>query len=74
MDVETIRLIQGYAYWFCSLILTIILCSYIFHLYIGSRSRGFDYEKYSRLALDDRLGDRVIEERETVKMNKKKES
>ncbi len=66
MEVETIRLIQGYAYWFCTLILTILLCAYIWHLY-RSQQKGFDYEKYSRLALDDKLDDAIIEKREHTK-------
>lgn len=73
-SVESIiRVVQGYAYWFCTLILTILLCSYIYHLY-RSQNRGFDYEKYARLALDDRLDDRLIEEREGLKNKKEKES
>lgn len=71
MDEATIRIVQGYAYWFCTLILTVTLVSYIFHLYRSQR-KGFDYEKYSRLALDDRLDDSVIESRDS--QNNKKES
>ena len=44
MDEATIRIVQGYAYWFCTLILTVALVSYIFHLYRSQR-KGFDYEK-----------------------------
>lgn len=62
MDEATIRIIQGYAYWFCTLLLTVLLVSYIIHLYRSQRN-GFDYEKYSRLALDDGLDDTPIESR-----------
>ncbi|RAX56903.1 cytochrome c oxidase, cbb3-type, CcoQ subunit [Helicobacter monodelphidis] len=65
-------MVQGYAYWFCSAFLTIILCSYIYHLY-SSQRKGFDYEKYARLALDDHLTDEIIDKRQTSK-KKEKES
>lgn len=71
MDEATIRIVQGYAYWFCTLLLTVLLVSYIFHLYRNQR-KGFDYEKYSRLALDDGLNDALIESRGA--QNNKKES
>lgn len=71
MDEATIRIVQGYAYWFCTLVLTVVLVSYIIHLYRNQR-KGFDYEKYSRLALDDRIQDTIIESRGA--QNNKKES
>lgn len=61
MDYETIRIIQGYAYWFISLLLVILLYSYVYHLYKSQRTGKIDYEKYARLALDDNLDDDPIE-------------
>ncbi|MDE5603465.1 MAG: cytochrome c oxidase, cbb3-type, CcoQ subunit [Helicobacter sp.] len=71
MDYETIRIIQGYAYWFISLLLVILLYSYVYHLYKSQRTGKIDYEKYARLALDDNLDDDPIEIR---KKEKNKES
>ncbi|WDL75234.1 cytochrome c oxidase, cbb3-type, CcoQ subunit [Helicobacter winghamensis] len=72
MKYETIQIIQGYAYWFITLLLVVLLYAYIYHLYKSQKSGKIDYEKYARLALDDELDDRLIEERN--KENKKKES
>ncbi|EES89407.1 cytochrome c oxidase, cbb3-type, CcoQ subunit [Helicobacter canadensis] len=72
MDYETIKIIQGYAYWFITLLLVVLLYGYIYHLYKSQRSGKIDYEKYARLALDDGLNDKLIEERSNK--DKKKES
>ena len=71
MEYEIIRIIQGYAYWFITLLLVVGLYGYIYHLYKSQRSGKIDYEKYARLALDDDLNDSLIEKRENTK---KKES
>lgn len=63
MDYETIRVIQGYAYWAITILLVVLLYGYIYHLYKSQRSGKIDYEKYARLALDDDLNDELIEER-----------
>ncbi|MCH5322417.1 MAG: cytochrome c oxidase, cbb3-type, CcoQ subunit [Helicobacter sp.] len=63
MEYETLRVIQGYAYWFITLLLVVLLYGYIYHLYKSQKSGKIDYEKYARLALDDNLNDTLIEER-----------
>ncbi|WP_104722333.1 cytochrome c oxidase, cbb3-type, CcoQ subunit [Helicobacter mesocricetorum] len=72
MDYETIRIIQGYAYWFITLLLVVLLYSYVYHLYKSQKTGKIDYEKYARLALDDNLDDDLIEIRN--KKEGKKES
>jgi len=63
---------QGYAYFFFTIFLVVILYGYILHLY-KSEKRGLrDYEKYGKMALDDELSDRPVEENPKV-MNEKKE-
>jgi cytochrome c oxidase cbb3-type subunit 4 len=63
---------QGYAYFFFTVFLVVILYGYILHLY-KSEKRGLrDYEKYGKMALDDELSDRPVEENPKV-MNEKKE-
>lgn len=72
MEYETIQIIQGYAYWFITLLLVVLLYAYIYHLYKSQRSGKIDYEKYARLALDDELSDCLIEKRNN--QDTKKES
>lgn len=72
MEYETIRIIQGYAYWFITVILVFLLYGYIYHLYKSQRSGKVDYEKYARLALDDDLNDTLVEKRNNK--DEKKES
>ncbi|MDE5925980.1 MAG: cytochrome c oxidase, cbb3-type, CcoQ subunit [Helicobacter sp.] len=72
MEYETIRIIQGYAYWFITILLVFLLYGYIFHLYKSQRSGKIDYEKYARLALDDDLNDALVEKRNNK--DEKKES
>jgi len=55
VDFETIKIIQGYAYWFLTIVLVIALYSYIIHMYRSEKRGEKDYEKYGRLALDDEL-------------------
>lgn len=72
MEYETIRIIQGYAYWFITLLLVVLLYGYIYHLYKSQKSGKIDYEKYARLALDDDLNDTLVEKRNNK--DEKKES
>ena len=72
MEYETIRIIQGYAYWFITVLLVFLLYGYIYHLYKSQRSGKIDYEKYARLALDDDLNDALVERRNNK--DEKKES
>lgn len=61
MDIELIRIIQGYAYWAVTILLVVILYAYIFHIYRSEKRGEKDYEKYGRLALDDELDDEIVE-------------
>lgn len=72
MEYETIRIIQGYAYWFITIFLVVLLYGYIYYLYKNQRSGKIDYEKYARLALDDDLNDALVEKRNNK--DEKKES
>ncbi len=60
--METIREIQGYAYFGMTVVFVIALYGYIVYLYKGKK-RGMDYEKYSNLALHDDLNDQILEAR-----------
>jgi cytochrome c oxidase cbb3-type subunit 4 len=55
-----IREIQGYAYFIMTVVFVVGLYAYIVYLYKG-KNRGTDYEKYSDLALNDKLDDDIVE-------------
>jgi len=63
---------QGYAFFFLTVFLVVILYGYILHLYRSEKKGERDYEKYGKMALDDELHDRPVEENPKV-MNDKKE-
>lgn len=63
MDLSTILALQKVAYLVITILLCVFLYSYIFKMYRDEKKGVRDYEKYSRLALDDRLNDEVIEKR-----------
>lgn len=64
MDIESIREMQKIAYLIITMILVGFLYFYIYHMYRNQKKGIKDYEKYSRLALDDNIDDEPIEERE----------
>lgn len=55
-----IREIQGYVYFIMTVVFVVGLYAYIVYLYKG-KNRGTDYEKYSDLALNDKLDDEIVE-------------
>lgn len=56
--------IQAYAYFFFTAAMVVLLYGYIWHLYTAKKKTGRDYEKYSRMALDDDLTDKLVETRD----------
>lgn len=72
MDVETLKVMQGYVYWFMTILLVVFLYWYILHLYRSEKKGEADYEKYGRLALDDELTDAPIEEHKRTKKEENK--
>ncbi|MCE3047063.1 cytochrome c oxidase, cbb3-type, CcoQ subunit [Helicobacter kayseriensis] len=63
MEIETLTLIQKNAYLIITIILCLCLYGYILSMYRSEARGERDYEKYSRLALDDSMNDEVIEKR-----------
>ena len=63
MDLSTILALQKVAYLVITILLCVFLYSYIFKMFRDEKKGIRDYEKYSRLALDDGLNDEVIEKR-----------
>lgn len=72
MDATEIREIQAYAYFFFTFFLVVVLYGYIFHLYRSQKKGIRDYEKYSKLALDDDLTDNPVEAKGETEDKKEK--
>ena len=68
----TLTEMQGYAFFFLTVLLVVILYGYILHLYRSEKKGERDYEKYGKMALDDELNDRPVEENPKA-TNEKKE-
>lgn len=61
MSIETMRELQGYGFFILLVLMVVILYGYWFHLKRSEKTGRRNYEKYSRLALDDRLEDMPVE-------------
>ncbi len=64
--------LQGYAFFFFTIFLVVILYGYILHLYRSEKKGEADYEKYGKMALEDELHDKPVEANPKV-TNEKKE-
>lgn len=62
MDMD-LRNLQGYASFFMTIFLVIMLYGYIIHLYRSEKKGERDYEKYGRIALDDEIDSTPIEDK-----------
>jgi cytochrome c oxidase cbb3-type subunit 4 len=63
MDYDTILNIQGYAKFFLLLFVFIVFYSYAYSIYKRQRKGERDFEKYSKLVLDDSIESDPLEER-----------
>jgi len=68
-----IRDIQGYASFFMTMVLVIVLYWYIFHLYRSEKKGERDYEKYGNIALDDSITSTPIESKKASEREYMKE-
>ena len=59
--MENIREVQAYGYFFLTAFLAITLYAYFFHLYKSEKNGRRNYEKYSKLALNDEIGGEILE-------------
>ena len=59
--MENIREFQAYGYFFLTAFLVITLYAYFFHLYKSEKTGRRNYEKYSKLALNDEIGGEILE-------------
>jgi cytochrome c oxidase cbb3-type subunit 4 len=58
-----IRDLQGYASFFMTIFLVIMLYAYIIHLYRSEKKGERDYEKYGKIALDDSITSTPVEDK-----------
>lgn len=70
MSVETLRELQGYGFFILLVLMVVILYSYWFHLVKSEKVGRRNYEKYGRLALDDKLDDSLVESSADNRSNK----
>lgn len=61
MEIDTLRELQAYGYFFFVVFLVVVLYGYFYHLIKSEKKGRRNYEKYSKLALDDELNERPIE-------------
>lgn len=73
MDMD-LRNLQGYASFFMSLFLVIMLYWYIIHLYRSEKKGERDYEKYGRIALDDEVTSTPVEDKPASEREYKEEN
>ncbi|QKF80918.1 CcoQ/FixQ family Cbb3-type cytochrome c oxidase assembly chaperone [Halarcobacter ebronensis] len=73
MDQEAILTFQGYAKFFLVLAVFIIFYSYAYSIYKRDKKGERDFEKYSKLVLDDGASIDPLEDRKEKKENKEKE-
>ncbi|MEJ5167717.1 MAG: cytochrome c oxidase, cbb3-type, CcoQ subunit [Arcobacteraceae bacterium] len=74
MDYETLLTIQGYAKFFLILIVFIVFYSYAYSIYRRDKKGDRDFEKYSKLVLDDSIESKPLESRKENSEKKDKES
>ena len=58
-----IRELQGYASFFMTIFLVLMLYGYIIHLYRSEKKGERDYEKYGKIALDDDITSTPVEDK-----------
>jgi len=58
-----IRELQGYASFFMTIFLVIMLYGYIIYLYRSEKNGERDYEKYGNIALDDDITSTPVEDK-----------
>lgn len=61
MEIETIKELQAYGYFFFVVFLVLVLYGYFYHLIKSEKNGRRNYEQYSKLALDDELNEKPIE-------------
>lgn len=68
VEIEQIRI---YGYVIATGLLVVVLYSYIIYLYRSEKKGDKDYEKYSKLVLDDELDSELLEKNPKLENDKK---
>ena len=58
-----IRELQGYASFFMTIFLVVMLYGYIIYLYRSEKKGERDYEKYGNIAIDDEIDSTPVEDK-----------
>jgi cytochrome c oxidase cbb3-type subunit 4 len=74
MDYDTILAIQGYAKFFLVLFVFVVFYGYAYSIYKRQKSGERDFEKYSKLVLDDSIESSPLETRDRKLDNSDKEN
>lgn len=69
-----IRELQGYASFFMTIFLVVMLYGYIIHLYRSEKKGERDYEQYGNIALDDEINSKPVEENPKAPSEKKEQN
>ena len=69
-----IRELQGYASFFMTIFLVVMLYWYIIHLYRSEKKGERDYEKYGNIALDDEITSTPVEDKAAPQRDYKEEN
>jgi cytochrome c oxidase cbb3-type subunit 4 len=64
MSQETILTIAGYGKFFITLFIFVVFYSYAYSIYRRQKTGERDFEKYSKLVLDDSLDSAPLEPRD----------
>ncbi len=68
-----IRELQGYASFFMTIVLVVILYWYIVYLYRSEKKGEKDYEKLGNIALDDEIDSKPIDTSSVTSREKKEQ-
>ena len=69
-----IRELQGYASFFMTIFLVVMLYGYIIHLYRSEKKGERDYEKYGNIAIDDEIDSKPVEDKSEAQSEKKEQN
>ena len=69
-----IRELQGYASFFMTILLVVMLYGYIIHLYRSEKKGERDYEKYGNIAIDDEIDSKPVEDKSEAQSEKKEQN
>ena len=69
MEYETLMEIQGYAKFALIFFVFVVFYSYAYSIYKRQKTGERDFEKYSKLVLDDSIESKPLEKREMDREN-----